>query len=253
MKLNEAISLMENPRDQMALENVAEAIIRHIGDLADGSSFHMFPLSDVRGLTYLYPRLRTLEMTVWYSNNNSSESRRATGSFNSRFKTINIYTHGRTKEEIKSTIIHELRHVLDNSLSKGEYVDKSRDYLTSQHEVNARFSQAMMELNQLLRKSISQGDPMSSHEYLSEFERLAVKHELMSVFADPSQSEAAEWLSKMNSDGKIDVFGMQTDANLIIQSFTRSSRLSSAITDKKRYQRLLSRVYASYAYQMARN
>lgn len=250
MKLNEAINipLHENARDQSALEQVAKAIMYHMDRHPDNEKpiFH-FPLSDIRGLSHLYPRLRSIELVVWNSTATTTH-----GVFSRGLKEIRINTGGRTKDQIESTLIHELRHALDSSYSKGKYMDKSQDYMKSQHEINARFSETMRELNLAFHQSIRSGEPMSVTEYMSEFERLAIKHQLVSVFADPSQSEAAEWLSRMGDDGKIDVYGIRTDALTIIQHFTGQSRLSSAITDKKRWNRLLVRVYKSYEYQMER-
>lgn len=246
MRLDEAINipLHENSRDQSALEQVAKAIMYHMDRHPDNEKpiFH-FPLSDIRGLSHLYPRLRSIELVVW-----NSPATTTHGVFSRGLKEIRINTGGRTKDQIESTLIHELRHALDNSYSKGNYMDKSQDYMKSQHEINARFSETMRELNQSFHQSIRNGQLMSITEYLSEFERLAIKHQLLSVFADPSQSEAAEWLSRMGDDGKIDVYGNRTDALMIIQHFTGQSRLSSAITDKKRYNRLLTRVYLSHQY-----
>lgn len=249
MKINELLSpLNENPRDQYALENIAGLIADYIKDNSQHGqkSPFVFQLSDIKGLSHLYPRLRAINVVAFLDSSHSTNA----GSFSSRFREIVLYDVLNTSpEKLESIIIHELRHALDSSYSNKKYVDRSRPYLHSQHEINARFSEALKNINRELRMK----GGMDIEEYLEAFERAAVKLDLINVFADPKKGgDAALWLSQMGPKGMTNVFGRDTPTRNLISAYTNSSRYSSAITDKKRWNRLLSRVYKSWEYEMKR-
>jgi len=70
--------------------------------------------------------------------------------YNPRTKEVLIKLGG---GDLKSELIHELQHALDDIKSQGKFRNEPGEYLTRQSEVNARLSQAMADIQSALGKA----------------------------------------------------------------------------------------------------
>lgn len=241
MKIEE---LLESPQDKEGIEKAAESIFRHIRMNYTGWSF-AFSLRDVPGLGRHWQRIRNLTINVIPTENRSS-----TGSYNSSLKTITIYvTSPEEWDTIFTTIVHELRHAIDGSLSGGRYMDRSRPYLSSQHEINARFTEVLVKIDRELRRSVVSGRPMSIEEYMKEFEIEAAKNNLIKIFDGLDDNSALNLLSVL--DDEMRLFGNRVNVRNVIQNAKGRVRLIGKVGDP-RYRRLIKRLIANYEYVIRR-
>lgn len=81
------------------------------------------------------------------------DSKFATSMYNPKTKEI-LLKLDRKLTELKSILVHELQHALDDLKSKGKFHNRSvkSDYWTRQAEVNARLAQAIYDIESALQK-----------------------------------------------------------------------------------------------------
>jgi hypothetical protein len=255
MRLKEI--LLENPRDQLGLEKVADSILSYaisrIDDLYHGG-YVTLTLKDhlpKGSLTHLYLRLRNTDVIL-----HSAEKRSIKGSFSPAFNQIEVYgvsVDPRDKtisnlRSIKSTLVHELRHKLDSSLAGKEGFNSATkgDYLMRQTEINARLSSVMMKLNSDFNKNPN----MTFDEYFTRFEFYASRDNLVDVFMTTSDTETDQ-IVKLAMNG---LFGRQitSDDYLFIRPEWSKKKHTGVFSDKK-FRRLVGRIYKMYEYLVSRN
>ena len=118
-----------------------------------------------------------------------------------------------TKSHVQSVIVHELRHALDYSLSKGKAFDskgvrgasgddgdRDRDrgeYHRTATEVNARASQAMLQMKRLIVKEINSGNDITN-EKLKELIMVAMDDaKLVHIFKSTNEPEFKQLFKRM--------------------------------------------------------
>jgi len=227
MKVTEIIS--ETAKDEHRLQLIAKYIVRKIkNEVAQEEKYRaqdakrglkpeppfleLGALKDnipTKALSDLFGRLGRIKLDV----NFGKEIKGAAGWFDNETNTIEInYPFGAEKEleKIESVIVHELRHALDNSKSRGwalHATPKSKagaehplnkaassdefgyDYFAEPAEINARFSQVLQELTGIIKKDMRSGGNLTINNVMAQIHELLQKHELVSVF--PSKKAIA--------------------------------------------------------------
>lgn len=216
--------LTESAKDEHRLQLIAKHIVRKIknevaqeekyreqdikrGVRPEAPVIELGAIKDnipTKALSDLFGRLGRIKMDV----NFGKEIKDAGGWFDNGTNTIEInYPFGASEniDKIESVIVHELRHALDNSKSKGWALhstakssgdknhplnkaaaavgsDAGYDYYAEPSEINARFSQVLQELTRIIKKDMRSGRPMGINNIMAQIHELLQKYELVSVF-----------------------------------------------------------------------
>lgn len=84
--------------------------------------------------------------------------------------------------QLKSELIHELQHAVDDFKSKGKFRNEKGSYQTRQSEVNARLAQALHDIEEALKKvklkNIEWDNPVIRKNVLSLIHAYLKKHNL---------------------------------------------------------------------------
>jgi hypothetical protein len=127
------------------------------------------------------------------------------GEYNYEDKSITLtfpLVYGRRLfQSIHSTIVHELRHALDYSLSKGKSFDNTKmnrhtvdtgednsEYHRDPSEINARTSEAMLTARSELIKLYKSGTEIDRNSINSAIMQAASHHDLIDVFGGESKA-----------------------------------------------------------------
>lgn len=264
------IALLEAPKDEFALQQLGKAIMAYIEDcLANGKTEQSKNGHTVIPRTVLGKVLpkgswgdlytvfaKTDLMAIFavnpYTNTSPFPKR---GEYYGGLNGLSIYgvidDRGQMydKDEILSTIIHELRHRLDDSRSKKKAFTNKKErvaYWSQPSEIGARFSQAIADIIGPLKDSFDAGNVMSAAEFVKLFEQVAVKYKLMDVFKHDAGSATDIFLNF----AKNGIFGrsMPVDAlhNVVQGMGAIADGQPVGPMDDKSYRRLISRVVLVY-------
>lgn len=241
MRLKE-IFLTEVAKDEIAFQNIAKEIVRFVEiniDTFFEEGFLAKPITFFTGskvLSHLYPRLRNLDLVLW-----SERGHKVKGSFSRPLSQIEIYlnlsSRNFDRNDVESTIVHELRHALDASLSKQAFDSHMMKgtYLKRPTEINARLSQVLRELT-----SFYKSRQPTLKDFIEEFEKLSLKYNLLSVFDDDEGIKLAEDALENGLFGR-SITPEQASAIL------RNTDLTGLFKNRK-YRRLVNRVTLFWNY-----
>lgn len=264
------VALLEAPKDEFALQQLGKAIMAYIEDcLANGKTEQSRNGHTVIPRTVLgkvIPRgswgslytvfAKTDLMAIFavnpYTNTSPFPNH---GEYYGGLNGLSIYgvidDRGQMydKDEILSTIIHELRHRLDDSRSKKKAFTNKKErvaYWSQPSEIGARFSQAIADIIGPLKDSFDAGNVMSAAEFVKLFEQVAVKHKLMDVFKYNPESATDVFLNF----AKNGIFGRKMPVSSL-HAVVQGMDLAKADQpvgpmDDKAYRRLISRVVLVY-------
>lgn len=97
-------------------------------------------------------------------------------------RTKEVLIKASDSSDLVSELVHELQHALDDIKSQGKFRNEPGEYLTRQSEVNARLSQAVIDIESALGKARIQGIDWQNVKMRSAVERLIAsylkKHQL---------------------------------------------------------------------------
>lgn len=261
--------LLEAPADEMAMQQLSRAVLAYIEDcLANGKTREgrngNVVVPEVRLGTvlpkgswgHLYNVFAQTELVAIFGFSRNGENPFPNhGEYFPGMNALTIYggiDHDMTlydKERIQSTIIHELRHRLDDSRSKGGAFRSKKErvpYLEQPSEIGARFTQAIADIIGPLKDSFDAGSVMSAQDFVKLFEQAATKYDLMSVFKyDP------ESVTQLFVDfAKNGIFGRSMPIDSL-HSVVKSMKPSAegqpvGPMNDKAYRRLIGRVVLVY-------
>lgn len=261
--------LVEAPQDELALQQLSRAVLAYIEEcLATGKTREgrggNIAVPEVRlgrvlpkgSWDHLYNVFAQTELVAIFAVSEHGKSPFPNhGEYYPGMNALTVYgTIGHDnqmhdKKAILSTIVHELRHRLDDSRSKGGAYRSKKErvpYLEQPSEIGARFTQAIADIIGPLKDSFDSGSVMSAHDFVKLFEQAATKYDLMSVFKyDPDS--VTELFVDFAKNG---IFGraMPVDS---LHSVVKSMKPSAegqpvGPMDDKAYRRLISRVVLIY-------
>jgi hypothetical protein len=232
MRLQE-LFLIETTEEDRAIISLANVIYRHVSkyvDYIDPSStepmdigkiddFANTPLEGMEDIKIAIQQGDALGKDVAEQNAEEYEGKNPRGVWWADGPTITLNADHISSERIKSTIVHELRHALDDLKSKGRAgtsigydTPKKKDhrkkdpyaknfpYLAKPSEINARFSQVLDGLTDSISKN-SNMDPKQlwDHE-VKVLKRLFIMHDISSLFPEKEQSKDYKRLMKRAAD-----------------------------------------------------
>lgn len=258
--------LLEAPRDELVLQQIARAILKYIVDFVASNAGHDAPVIPKGKLGKILPKgiwghlyntfahtdLRVILEVNPYSSVSSSPT---DGRYYPTINALNIYgvVDGKgllyNQDAILSNITHELRHRLDDVRSKGRMFKSKKEqteYLKQPSEINARFSQAMADIVGKLRESFDSGSVMSVQEFIKEFEVVSVKYHLMDVFEYDPDGATQSFLYFATKG----IFGHPTPPDQVHSMSQDAFKVPSdqpiGPMNDKQYRRLISRVTLIY-------
>jgi len=172
-------------------------------------------LIPTKALSDQFGRLGRLKIDV----NFGREAKEVEGFFDTERKSIELNYPTNAKnmmDAIESTLVHELRHALDHSLSHGWALwsspkDKKTtqdtthplnkrdeivgggdyEYLASPHEINARFSQVQRDITNLIKSKIRNNESMDIKAFMKELYTLLHNRDLGEVYPTKDEKENA--------------------------------------------------------------
>lgn len=260
------VQLLESPRDELALQQIAKSMYEYIASQFNSGQAVLSPSGNTYALHvfkigslpkgswgHLYTVVKHTEVFARFRMHGVSYE--AHGEYFPRFNTMN-FDVGLDKdgkianpEDTISTIVHELRHRLDDSRSRGKAFDTQAskgEYLKQSVEINARFSQIVAELVGKLKQSWEAGSVLSAQDFIRLFEEKANAYNLMDVFKYEGGS-APDTFIQFVSKG---IFGRHMAPELlrpIVQKMTnKPDDQPVGPTGDKQYRRLLSRLVLIY-------
>ena len=264
------IALLEAPKDELALQRLADAIMAYIekrlaaGEtevsskgytvVPDAKLGKILPKGSWSDLytVFAHTDLMAVFATNPYTNNSPFENH---GEYYDGLNALTIYgvvnDSGKMydRDDIVSTIVHELRHRLDDSRSKSKVFRNSKEnteYWAKPSEIGARFSQAVSAILGPLKDSFDSGNTMTASEFVKEFEQVAVKYRLMDVFKHDAGS-ATEMFLNFAKNG---IFGRATALDVVHKVVQGMGAVADGQPvgpmDDKSYRRLISRVVLVY-------
>lgn len=227
--------LYESPKDEHRLQLISKYLTRAIkkevavekkyreqdakrGVRSEPPYVEMGAIKDIiptKVLSHLYNRLGRIKVNVNYGADAKGEG----GHFDSETNTVQMNYSADTDsnmDEFESTINHELRHALDNSLSKGwafggtprdkKPIDDENhpinkrnaltgagdyEYLASPHEINARFSQVQRDITKLVKSKMRNQESLSVRDFMSELYNLLHSRDLGEIYPTKDEKENA--------------------------------------------------------------
>lgn len=247
--------LMEQPQHQEQLEVVASRIVQWLQTVPQEN----FPMS-VKGaqlpkgvLGAGYARLRNMTWTFALSNEHRD------GAYWPAGDELSVYLQsmgGRVKwEDVTSTIVHELRHKFDSSISKkpgamwgSKFMDNRPGvpYIEQKHEINARYAQTIAATN----AKFNETPDMTMLQYIQTFEKFAAKNRLIDIFKTEVDSTGSDFMGfATTGQGEEKVFGRESPGLLAMLYDNKSgkSRLQGPI-DNPQYKALIKRAAKNYQY-----
>lgn len=269
-ELMEMVTLLETSKDDQVIENIAHALCNYIIENEDEilyPSKKAFALKDKtisqcvgsKVLSHLYNRLRAVEFGVRLSHNSTVH-----GEYFPHLKAIICYIdssegviHGEQLKinrefvfkEVKSVIVHEIRHALDASLAGAKGFDSATtgEYKEQTAEINARFAQAQQATNAELDKTISTGTPMTFDEYLARFKYYAAKFDLISIFSNAENKTVDDWLHFVEKG----IFSRPISSDAASTLLPGLHNAGAFHLDDKRFKRLLTRIFKMYQFKIS--
>ena len=233
MKIAEILN--ESPKDEHRLQLIAKHLLRKIkkevevekkyreqdaqrGIRAEPPYVELGYIKDIiqtKALSNLFGRLGKIKIDVNYG----AENKEAQGFFDTGKRSIELNYPADAKNmmgDIESTLVHELRHALDNSISAGwalwgtpknkkavndtKHPLNKRDelqgggdyeYLASPHEINARFSQVQRDITKLIKTKIRNNESLSIQDFMSQLYNLLHSRDLGEIYPTKDEKENA--------------------------------------------------------------
>lgn len=256
--------LTEAPKDELALQQVSRAIADYIigrveqGDFSTRNdvSYLLFKLSDLPkgSASHLSTAMRHTDVFVKLVSPRSEHQ--FDGAYHVGLNSMELTVMARLnddgtysitdKQALYSTIVHELRHRLDDARSGRKAFNYNEEYIKRPHEINARFSQAVADMVAELKRSFDSGKVLSSHEFVALFEKYADQYDLMKVFQynpDSVTDYFVQFMEKGIFGRKMDMDNTRKIAATMAPSGT--SQHVGPMGDKA-YRRLISRLVLIY-------
>lgn len=168
-----------------------------------------------KALSDLFNRLGKIKIDVNYG----KEAKEVEGFFDTEKKSIELNYPANAKNmmgDMESTLVHELRHALDSSISAGwalwstpknkktakdtthplnkrDEVQGGGDYeyLASPHEINARFSQVQRDITNLIKSKIRNNETLSIKDFMNELYNLLHRRDLGEIYPTKDEKENA--------------------------------------------------------------
>jgi len=233
MKVNELLN--ETAKDEHRLQLIAKYLIRKIRKEVEEEKKYRVqdakrgvrpepPFAELglikdliptKALSNLFGRLGRIKVNVDFGR----EVKEAKGWYDSETQSIGIGYPANAKNimsDMESTIVHELRHVLDSSISGGAALHSTprnkkltkdtthplnkRDeligggdyeYLASPHEINARFSQVQRDITTLIKSKMRNNEPMTIKDFMNELYTLLHNKDLGEIYPTKDEKENA--------------------------------------------------------------
>ena len=265
--------LLESPKDELSIQRVAQAVLDFIKKSVQDGNIETSPngtrfIAPVKLKSFipkgswghLYTVFAHTDVFVHFINNQYSASQTGRNGVHGRYfgglNGLNLYVDIRDntlvdEKDVLSTIVHELRHRVDDARSKGKAFSNKRErekpYLEQPSEINARFSEAVAATVRRMREAWDAGAPMTVQQFIGAFEEVAEKHNLMSVFKRGGENDKTNEFIHFFTNG---IFGRQTPPdtirNMVQSMHNMSSDQPVGPTGDKQYRRLLSRLSLIY-------
>lgn len=249
--------LMEQPQHQDQLEQVASRMVQWLQSLpADNFPFRVQGKDLPKGiLGSSHARLRNMSWQFKVSDGNLDGEYWPLGD-ELTVSLQRVHDHVNWTN-VESTIVHELRHKFDSSLSRKpkqmygtKFVDRRNvPYLEKKHEINARYAQVIAVAN----AAFAANPQMTMLQYIQTFEKAAAKERLIDIFmAGDGEGNDFQAMSKSNK-GSEEIFGRATPGlyNMIYGSSADKSRLQGPI-ENPQYRALITRAAKNYNYLVDR-
>ena len=261
----QTLLLLENPRDQVAISSLARAILsaflRKLEAEVSSTGYApryieltMKDLNKGEG-THLYIRMK--HTPIVFHNRNGDGN----GYYDGWAKHISVdCSFDRALQgdravltTAQNVLVHELRHRLDDSLSKGKSFNNRDEYLNRQEEINARFSEAIHIASEQLLQSLNGGEGMSLAHFMEVVDSAFIEKQLTSVFRGSTEDRQQR---NLDADHffKNGIFGRRMssqDIAKLLRSMA-DSNFSTAVDDP-RLRRLIKRAVKQYYYIVERH
>jgi len=232
MRLQE-LFLIETTEEDRAIVSLANVVYSHIKkyiDYVDPDSpepvnigkiddFAETPLEGMEDINIVLQQGEALGREVAAQNKEEYEGKDPRGLWDSAGPTITINADHISSEKIKSTIVHELRHALDDLKSSGragtsskydtpkKKVHRKKDpyaknfpYLAKPSEINARFSQVLDGLTDSIAKNSNLPPQQLWDQEMKVLKRLFIMHNISDLFPEKEQSRDYKRLMKRAAD-----------------------------------------------------
>lgn len=232
MRLQE-LFLTETTEEDRAIISLANVVYNHVKkytDYVDPNStepmdigkiddFADTPLEGMEDIHIALQQSEALGRAVAEQNKEEYEGKDPLGLWDSSGPTITLNADRISSERIKSTIVHELRHALDDLKSKGragtsakydtpkKKVHRKKDpyaknfpYLAKPSEINARFSQVLDGLTDSISKNSNMNPQQLWDQEMKVLKRLFIMHNISDLFPEKERSPDYKRLMKRAAD-----------------------------------------------------
>lgn len=232
MKLQE-LFLTETTEEDRAIVSLANVIYNHVRkytdyidptitepiDIGKIGDFADTPLMGMEDINIALQQGDTLGREVAEFNAEEYDGKNPRGVWWANGPTITLNADHISSERIKSTIVHELRHALDDLKSKGragtsikydtakKKIHRKRDpyaknfpYLAKPSEINARFSQVLDGLTDSISKNSNMRPQQLWDHEMKVLKRLFIMHNISDLFPEKTQSKDYKRLMKRAAD-----------------------------------------------------
>lgn len=233
MNVREAL-LLESAQDELILRRVALSLLKEVEKTAKATKQDQFSRM-VKGknlpeLVRLHPALEALSIVVRFIKTDRPMRLDITGSFasDSNSSQVNLLAVINDQDQINDrndfvlSVVHELRHALDNAKSKGAAFTRknhNQSYLRQPVEINARFSEVTTQIDKNLIMNLQRGRIIPFSDYFDHFVVVAKRNELIDIFLDALPKSPSKEGAKVRGN-----------------------------FNNPKYRRLVSRLYAHYDY-----
>lgn len=232
MRLQE-LFLIETTEEDRAVISLANAVYNHVKKYIDYvdpdnpkpmeigkiDDFATPPLEGMEDIKISLQQGDALGREVAAHNKEEYDGKNPRGVWWADGPTISLNADHLSSERIKSTIVHELRHALDDLKSKGRAGTSSRydtpkkkihrkkdpyaknfPYLAKPAEINARFSQVLDGLTDSISKNSNMNPQQLWDHEMKVLKRLFIMHNISDLFPEKEQSRDYKRLMKRAAD-----------------------------------------------------
>ena len=226
--------IIETTEEDRTIISLANVIYRHVGkysDYVDPEStkpvpvgkigdFADTPLDGFEDINIELQQGEALGRRVATANQEEYDGRKIGGIWSNTGPTITLNADNVSSERIKSTIVHELRHALDDLKSEGRagsserystpkkkehrkkdpHSEKNYPYLAAPEEINARFGEVLNGLTDSISKNANmRPDQLWDHE-IKVLKRLLSAYDISTLFPEREKSKDYKRLIKRAVD-----------------------------------------------------
>lgn len=225
--------LNETTEEDRAIVSLANVIYRQINKYADYvggettdkidigkiDDFADTPLMGMEDIHIILQGGESLGRETAEQNKEEYEGKNPRGVWDSQIPGVKLNSDLISSERIKSTIVHELRHALDDLKSSGKAGSSSRydtpkkkihrkkdpyakdyPYLAKPAEINARFSQVLDGLVDSISKNSNMDPQQLWDQEMKVLKRLFIMHNIADLFPEKEKSKEYKRLMKRAAD-----------------------------------------------------